>query len=402
MRSALYRKVAAILCVYKEGGEKFDTLPRNERLYEKHDEGFIRDEILWMKANGYITLESYLNCDRIGRGNTPRLEKSQRKTIFKIFNDYVTQCEEEEKWNRRILDLEDDALVLLKKINEISEEEKYDYIFVDEVQDFDAMQLKLLANMYKRFFVLSGDPKQKIYKRCPHNYINLGIDIRNSCKNLYENYRSTKEIMKLANSLEFTDIIKDSSKIKYNNSGEKPVIFYCNDWNIAMKRLVKKINSIHSFNSSKSVCIVTREEEKIANGNESRIKQKLEESFSLIDINDYSKKFSLKHEKQIVYTDLYNVKGLEFDYVFILHFDNKHYPNMREVNDLEKHSINQLDEKDKKELINVEKKRLYVAMSRAKEYLEMICVSKTPRGISNFIKDFNKDDYVYICKEKRM
>lgn len=46
-------------------------------------------------------------------------------------------------------------------------------------------------------------------------------------------------------------------------------------------------------------------------------------------------------------------------------------------------------------MINIEKKRLYVAMSRAKRYLELVCVTKTENGISRFIEDFSIEDYDY-------
>jgi len=399
-----YRRISALLYKYKENGEFYNRIIDDEKLYKSHDEGFVRDEILWMKANGYVTVDLYLDCERVGRGNTPRLIKNQRKTIFKIFEEYSQEARER-KWTQTNIDLEDYALTLLKKFDEIPEEKKYDYIFIDEVQDFDAMQLKLLAMLTPKSLVMAGDPKQKIYKRAPHSYINLGIDIKNNSKVLNDNFRSTEEIMNLANSLKFSDFIKDNSKIKYIIKGEKPKIMYFNKWNKALENLGSKIKKIQDLEPKATVAIITREEDSKAAGNQSDIKQYLGRYCKIMNIEQYGKKFQFENKKQVIYTDLYNVKGLEFDYVFLLQFDSNHYPSRKEVESLEKYYIRKNSDekesdqdKDILDLLNTERKRLYVAMSRAKKSLEMFCVMETERAISPFIKDFDKNDYEYCNK----
>lgn len=399
-----YRRIASILYKFKEKGVYHSQINEDEKLYKTHDEGFVRDEILWMKANGFINLNKYLECERAGRGNIPRLTKSQRKTIFKIYEEYEEEARDR-KWTITNIDLEDFALTLLKKFEEIPPEKKYDYIFVDEVQDFDAMQLKLLAILAPKSLVIAGDPKQKIYKRAPHSYSDLGIDIKNNIKTLNENFRSTAEIMKLANSLEFTDLVKDSSKIKYRNNGEKPEIIYFNNPNKMLDYVGKRINNIQQVNPKATIAIITREEDTKAKGNSSDIRTYLGRFCSITNIEQYNKKFQFNNEKQVIYTDLYNVKGLEFDNIFLLQFDELHYPSRKEIDRLNKYSGNKKSSekdndqyKDMEDLINTEKRRLYVAMSRAKRSLEMICVTKTERGISPFIKDFNEEDYEYKAK----
>lgn len=397
-----FRRISAILYKYKEGGIYFNKIADDEKLFKSHDEEFVRDEILWMKANGYITLESYQKCERTGRGNIPRLTNVQRKTIFKIFEEYSEEARER-KWTQTNIDLEDYALALLKKFEEIPEEKKYDYIFIDEVQDFDAMQLKLLAKMAVQSLIIAGDPKQKIYKRAPHSYSNLGIDIKNNIKTLNENFRSTEEIMKLANSLNFNDVIKDNSKIRYINKGDKPKIMYFNNWNKTLNYIGVKIKRIQEVEPEATIAIITREEDTTSIGNSSNIKKYLGQYCKITSIEQYGRKFEFENKKQVIYTDLYNVKGLEFDYVLLLQFDSSHYPSKNEISHIEKYSSNNKSfigdaseqDKDMMELINTEKKRLYVAMSRARKSLEIFCVSRTEKGISPFIKDFNRDDYEY-------
>jgi superfamily I DNA/RNA helicase len=274
IRGNAFRRISSILYKYKEGGEFYGEIVEDERLFKSHDDSFVRDEILWMKANGFITLESYLECERAGRGNTPRLLKNQRKTIFKVFYEYDGAARER-KWNQTNIDLEDYALILLKKFEEIPEEKKYDYIFVDEVQDFDAMQLKLLAMFSPKSLIIAGDPKQKIYKRAPHSYADLGIDVKTNSKVLNENFRSTEEIMNLANSLKFTDIIKDSSRVKYVNKGEKPKILFFNNWSKALEDLGKKIKKIQAEEPQATIALISREEAAKAAGNSSDLRPDL-------------------------------------------------------------------------------------------------------------------------------
>jgi DNA helicase II / ATP-dependent DNA helicase PcrA len=400
-------KIAPIHYRFQQGGPCYNELEEDERLYKSHDREFIRDEFLWMKANGYITLEGYIDCERTGRGNTPRLIKNQRKTIFKMFQEYE-DLKRNRKWTQTMVDLEDYALEILKRFEQIPESSKYDYIFVDEVQDLDAMQLLVLARLSPKSLIIAGDPKQKIYKRAPHNYSGLGIDIKNSNKTLYENFRSTEEIMNLANSLNFNDIVKDNSKIKYKNNGGKPRIVFFNDWNKAIKNLGETILDIQKREPNASVAIITREEDAKALGNSSDLKKLISKYFRLITIEQYGKAFKFENEKQVIYTDLFNVKGLEFDYVFILQFDINHYPNHKEVEKYEQYSGKKAAAKDKNteqykdydDLVNTEKKRLYVAMSRAKKHLELYCVTKTEGGISYFIDDFDKEDYEYKANPK--
>lgn len=118
---------------------------------------------------------------------------------------------------------------------------------------------------------------------------------------------------------------------------------------------------------------------------------------SISDIGNYYYKFDTKKEKQIFYTNAYDIKGLEFDVVFILDFNNKFYPyideikNIREKNDSKD---DRLINDDVLEFINDEKKLMYVAMTRAKEKLFIIANGcSTASTISEFIFDFEFKDY---------
>lgn len=107
---------------------------------------------------------------------------------------------------------------LLKKNKIILEkyQERFKYILVDEYQDTNGIQYelcKLLASRYKNIFVV-GDANQSIYSFRNADYRNI-LNFEKDYKNtkvilLEENYRSTNNILKAANSV-----------IKNNSEGKK-------------------------------------------------------------------------------------------------------------------------------------------------------------------------------------
>lgn len=390
---AVRRVLRASLDFIDEKSEVFKNLSEKERLYKSHTNIFLRDEILWIKANGLITLDKYLNVDRIGRGNAPRVTKEQRKTIFKIFEKYELEREDGRYGDyERQLDMEDYALLLLKNSELIHDRHKFDYIFIDEIQDFQPMQLKALQLLYKEQIVAAGDNKQRIYKRNLYSFAELGLDFTGrKNKVLNENFRSTKEIMNLANTLNFLDEVKNSN-VKYVNSGEKPIIKYFLSEKKMYDDIKNTINKIHAKNPKDTVAIINRAANQLWSGDD-KVKTKLSMLFSLSDIKNFSKKFNENESKQIFYTDMFSVKGLEFDHVIIMNFSSKYLPNPKDLEKLSDFSTigSEAYEKDKENLLNDEKKLLYVAITRAKKTLTFI--TPASKGI------FSKDAPQFILKD---
>ena len=390
------RRIASVHSKYTEARfDEYKALSKEEKLYSTHDMKFVTEEISWLKAMGFTTLDKYLSTERTGRSKRIRLTRSQRKTIFKIYEEY--QRELSNNKYGLVLDLEDYALKILEKEYEISHDLKYDYIFVDEMQDLDPMQILALCKLTKKSIVLSGDANQRIYKKCPVKYDELGLQVKQKGRKkvLKKNYRSTAEIVRLANSLNFYDNEDKLSEKQFVKEGDRPIIHRTKDSATAAKYIAEKIKKIHAENSKKTIAIINREEVKKKTYGKSSFRLYLEQNLiyhTFTDINSYYKKFDQGKERQVFYTNPYDVKGLEFDIVFITDFNKKYYPNL---NELDKMS-NSNDSKQKElldddilEFINIEKKLLYVAMSRAREELYLIANGcATEKTISEFIFDF--------------
>lgn len=398
------RRTIVLQKVFMESSE-YKRLPSEQKLYRTHEGKFLMDEILWMKANGFITKEKYFECERSGRGANPRLTKEQRKTIFTLFEMYSNMLKE--KFQNH-MDLEDYALSLLRYIDEIPESLKYDYIFVDEVQDLQAMQLKALIGLKKKSIVVSGDPKQRIYKRSPFSYKELGLNIEGrKHRNLKINFRSTKQIMQLASSIKFIDEEND----RYDNQnfvreGEIPSIHYFADSKKQNKFLLNEIKSIQCMDPGASIAIIHRHDYDQNALRDCKVYDMLRHEFHVIDTKDYAKRFNLDQvRKPIFYTDAYSVKGLEFDYIFVIHFDRDHYPNSKRIEDLDIRSggntTSETYERDYDDIINDEKKLLYVSITRARKKVQLLYTKPNPLHISQMIRDFNVKHYkAYGFKSK--
>ncbi|MDG4658200.1 UvrD-helicase domain-containing protein [Ectobacillus antri] len=373
-----------------------EALPTEQKLYKTHADSFLKDEILWMKANGIITEEAYLECERSGRGSNPRLTKEQRKTIFALYQEYQAFLKRD---FHNHLDLEDYALLLLAHIEDIPESLKYDYIFVDEVQDLQAMQLKALVKLAKKSLIVSGDPKQRIYKRSPFSYRALGLFIEGrKTRNLNVNYRSTKQIMKLASSIQFMDEENDRrDDVQYVREGEKPIIAYCGTTVKQNKYIIGQIELLRKTEPNASIAVIHRHDSDSDAVRRCPVYSELQRHFHVITANDYGRHFDLNSvRKPIFYTDAYSIKGLEFDYVFVIHFDRQHYPNEKRLQELERLAGGRTGsnyEADEEQIRNDEKKLLYVSITRAKKRVWLTYTGEDFKKISPFVRDMYLSDF---------
>ena len=347
-----------------------------------------------MKANGFITDDQYFQCERAGRGSNPRLTKEQRRTVFTLYKEYHAMLKSHFHDH---LDLEDYALLLLKHHEEIPDSLKYDYIFVDEVQDLQAMQLKALVSLQNKSIVVSGDPKQRIYKRSPFSYRELGLHIegrRN--RSLKTNYRSTREIMSLASGIKFMDEENDRmDDQKFVKEGPKPIIHYFLNNKKINQHLIKEIKSIQSRDMGASIAVIHRYDADQHAIQNSPIYLELNRNFDVITTAAYGRRFNLDtaEKKPIVFTDAFSVKGLEFDYVFLMHFDREHYPNQKRIEELNNRAgdskTSESYRQDFDVILNDEKKVLYVAITRAKKEIQLMYSGSDFKRISQFIRDFD-------------
>ena len=150
------------------------------------------------------------------------------RQIINIYSEYQKALKQ-----NNALDFDDiivKCVELLKKDEEVREyyQEKFKYIMVDEYQDTNNAQfrlIKLLADKYKNLCVV-GDDDQSIYKFRGANIFNI-LNFENVYKDaklikLEQNYRSKANILNVANAvIKNNKGRKDKSLWTANDSGEK-------------------------------------------------------------------------------------------------------------------------------------------------------------------------------------
>ncbi len=150
-------------------------------------------------------------------------DKKKCEVITKVYKEY-----ENELFKANALDFDDlltKTYELLTKFSDVREyyQDKFKYIHVDEFQDTNTAQyklVKLLAGKYENIFAV-GDEDQCIYSWRGAQVANVKqftIDYSN-CKvfKLEQNYRSTKKIIALANKLIKNNISRIDKNLWTNN-----------------------------------------------------------------------------------------------------------------------------------------------------------------------------------------
>ncbi len=157
--------------------------------------------------------------------------REEDKIIARVYEKYIKLLKENNS-----VDFDDLLLIpveLLKRNNEILShyQERFKYILIDEYQDTNSIQYelcKLLAKKYQNIFVV-GDHNQSIYSWRNADYKNI-LNFEHDYDNVHvvlleENYRSTNNILKAANS-----VIKNNSEGKrldlWTSSGDGDKIDY--------------------------------------------------------------------------------------------------------------------------------------------------------------------------------
>lgn len=264
-----------------------------------------------------------------------------------------------------------------------------------------------LALLRKKGIVLTGDPKQRLYRSTPHSYASLGLNLQGRRnRTLRQNFRSTKQIMALANGVRFVDTENDREENQiYVNEGPKPEIRYFAKEGELGRWMEHRIERIRRKDPEATVAVIHRYDNELKVALRLPLQEFLERRFSLTTTKDYHKKFDLKaYRKPIFFTDVASVKGLEFDYVFIYHFDRLHYPLQSRIDELMERSHDHTSEaflKDEDNIRNDEKKWLYVALTRAKKEVSLLYSAKKSTMISQFVRDFYLDDYEAFGFDKR-
>ena len=206
--------------------------------------------------------------------------KSIEDIVFEFYPDYTGDindilkcCEKYTEFKRakHLLDY-DDLLVRLYELlcsndtvcDAISR--RFQYIMVDEYQDSNIIQakiLKKLSSVHKNLLVV-GDPNQSIYGFRGGNFENI-MNFEKEFDNvkvikLFKNYRSIQPILDLSN-----ELMKQTDQTYYNplvsdkvNDSKPELIYVPNEYTQSMYIAQEILNLYEEGTSLKDICVLTR------------------------------------------------------------------------------------------------------------------------------------------------
>lgn len=294
---------------------------------------FYSEEIAWLQGMRIESVEEYDKMERLGRGRKDPVNRGiERKIIYSIFEEYKRIRLEE---YTKKFDFNDVSWLLLEHSKYICEDDKFDYLIIDEFQDMNKAQIQALTRLTQKnsSILLLGDYAQQIIGT-KVSFKQLGIDNIKK-ESLSKNYRNTMQIANIAESILEKGFIYEDEDEKINRVISKK------EGIIPVLKKVRKdeyIELIDNFfidkKGSKGIILMNKKNCYI-----DAIKN-LDSSINAYTIN--------------------RVKGLEFDNLLILDIDEIEY--LRDLENIGNNENNEIA------------KQLYVSITRAKKNL---CIAYT-------------------------
>ena len=301
------------------------------------------------------TWEAYRDVPRLGRRR--RLPESQRQVLWSIFEHVRSGLKE-----RNLTTRSEMFGQLASRFGE-TQRSPFDFIVVDEAQDIGVSQLRFLASLGAErpdglFF--AGDLGQRIFQQ-PFSWQALGLEIRGRSRTLKINYRTSHQIRKRSDLLLGTEISDIDGNTEERSgtisvfNGPEPSIAIAEsaeeettavaDWLIELIGRGLEPHEISVF--VRSTDQVDRATTAIvAAGLRSRV------------LGDYVQTTG----GHVSVSTMHLAKGLEFRAVAVMACDDEVIPLQERIESV-------TDDSDLEDVYNTERHLLYVACTRARDYL---------------------------------
>lgn len=332
---------------------------------------FLKEEVSWIKNNNMNERGKYLNCVRTGRGNQVQVTKLHRESIFDVYEKYQSILT-----SKNAHDFDDIALLLLIHEREIPVDRRPLHVLIDEAQDLSPAQLKVVKLLAVKSLTIAADKGQQIYRRS-FTWKSVDIDIKGTrSKILNKSFRSTKQIIQLAKSLQAHDktLLNDSEFLPSTDpdiKGPVPELSMVSSIAEEKKKLIKKIKELITEFPTDTIGVIAHSNDRLDD-----IALTLAEvNIAAIKIKSDEADFLTQGVKLVSF---HSSKGLEFDHVIVTGLQEGKLP------------IKPSDPGDDPDAhVATERRKLYVAMTRARLTLSLIAV--TP--ISQFVGELDNDLY---------
>ena len=256
---------------------------------------------------------------------------------------------------------------------------QFKYIFFDEFQDVNDIQFNILKIFVDNGCNLSvvGDDCQNIYQfRGTNNYYMVNFDrIISNSKTYFlrTNYRSTNNIVEMANSSISYNQFKVDKQMKANNKKDdiNPKLIINNDEYQSYNYIIDKIKEyLNDGFKYEDIAILSRNSYPLKMMETELTKYNIPHVALITDKNSDDTKKLIEPNK-LVLTTIHKSKGLEWSIVFIIGLSHQHFPEHLNNN------IKNIEE---------ERRLFYVGITRCKLNLELV-TNKNDFPLSIFIKE---------------
>jgi len=339
---------------------------------------FFRDEIAYaIKGRAVASREQYLALERSGRG-TP-LQESTRQVVWEVYERYQALLRAQGLW-----DFGDYILETLKELESAPVEMPYVSAVVDEIQDLTEATMRLIRRLVPpgpNDLFLVGDGLQRIY---PGGYAlsKLGIDITGRGTLLRQNYRNTHEILRAAHrvvaGLSFDDMDDQASEAPEPEfsvrQGQVPILRRFATPEDELCWAMEEIARLRTSNGyqDRDFVLLYRWRKPY----QDLIETLLPSQFPEVQMVELQRDAETYFGPGVKYSTFDSAKGLEFKVVFVLGVTDGLCVPRDDWN---------LQGEELEDYLARERRRLYVAMTRARDFLYLTCSRGQPSRFLNSV-----------------
>ncbi|MBF0347933.1 MAG: DEAD/DEAH box helicase [Magnetococcales bacterium] len=315
--------------------------------------------------------EAYRDVQRLGRKT--RIGGKQREVLWSIFSEVRRELAE-----RGMITWSDLFAQVTGQILE-SAKSPFDFAVVDEAQDLGVAEVRFLASVGSGrldglFF--AGDLGQRIFQQ-PFSWKSLGIDIRGRSSTLRINYRTSHQIRSHADRLLPTSL----SDVDGNTENRRGAISVFNG-PVPEVRILdgeeEEMSTVSNWLSQRlkdgfqphEIGVFVRSPAQMT-----RAREAVESAGAVpLELDDVVE----TRAGRISIGTMHLAKGLEFRAVVVMACDDEILPLQNRIESIS-------DDADLEEVYNTERHLLYVACTRARDYLLVSAVDPASEFLDDFV-----------------
>lgn len=318
-------------------------------------------------------LQAYETVPRIGRRQ--RLGKTQRSRLWQIFDRMISQLAMNDKWT--IASVKD----VVHRYYSDKAMKPFTNIVVDEAQDLSVTDLRLLSAISDNeagslFF--AGDLGQRIFQE-PFSWAKLGVEVRGRSHTLKVNYRTSHQIRSTLDHL-LPETMRDADGNADERNGTVSIfngpLPQINVYGSVLEEKSAAVGTIVGWLKSGieagEIAVFVRSEEMLVHVRDVVTDLGLE----AVELSRLGNPNFLFDQNKLNIGTMHQAKGLEFKSVLVMGCNDNYLPLETRVD--EARDVDELNS-----IIETERHLLYVAATRAREFLVLTAVEPA----SEFLAD---------------